>query len=211
MISKSLLFSFGPFFAYPWKPIINLLFGTTYPIAFKNFWEQHRDFYNILWHVVCLFFQIFSNFAFLSAVDDYLSEFYYFPGLKIISLLSGSLWVLSLLSPKECPLICKMGSIICIYAALKFNSKFSAQDIELAAFCGFAVVWFYSLLKEGFILRRGSYKFIIGFSLKILSYVYFSKHYSGYLQEYTSLCFISYFSIIVLCSSLPEPLGLKGK
>jgi hypothetical protein len=73
-VSKCLLFSCGPFFCYPWKPIVNEIQGVEYTVANKHFWQQHKDTWNLLWHVVCLFFQLWSNFAFLSAAEPLLLQ-----------------------------------------------------------------------------------------------------------------------------------------
>lgn len=160
-LSKCLLFSFGPFFCYPWKPIVNENAGVSYYIANKHFWQQHKDTYNLLWHCVCLFFQLWSNFALLERLDA--------PVLAVINIFNRQetnlliewrwisfvclvLWGIALLLPRgkeDCPWLGKIVSLVCLVAAYFTAYKFTGQFIELVCVGGFVCVFVLQLAIRG--------------------------------------------------------------
>ena len=42
LFSQVVLFFFGPFYGYPWKPIFNMTVGNSYKVGYKHFWAQHQ-------------------------------------------------------------------------------------------------------------------------------------------------------------------------
>ena len=213
IMSQMILYCFGPFFCYPWKPIINLKFGTTYSIGFKHFWEQHRDVYNLAWHFVCLFYQLFCNFAFLAAIDEYIIQTYNLSTeLRWFSIISAGLWILTLLFTRKCPIVIRIVSSVCILNALIFAKSITAQNIELTSYCAFSIIWIFSILRNGLFLRKDSLKLLFILGGKTLLYYYLFKHHNGCLSEYKTMCNVIFFSIIILCSLIRDTLlAIKSK
>jgi hypothetical protein len=148
---KSGVYAFGPFFCYPWKPIINFYKGDSYSVGYKHFYTQHKDPTNLAMHFVCLFFQLFGNFSFLSVLDKSL-----LPAIglgdgstKYLSLSSAGLWTaLSVLAPSSnCPLPVKLFSASAIAAAYRYAPRYSGKQIELAAYTGFSIVFVLHVLR----------------------------------------------------------------
>ena len=67
---KLLLYVGGPFFCYPFKPLINELAGSNYKRAYKHFRRDHHGAANIALHWVALCFQLSSNYAMLAELDE---------------------------------------------------------------------------------------------------------------------------------------------
>ena len=64
-----LLYAGAPFFAWPWKPMLNGIIGAKYARAYKHFRADHSDRRNLQGHFACLLLQLFANFALLYALD----------------------------------------------------------------------------------------------------------------------------------------------
>ena len=63
------LFAPAPFFAWPWKPLLNAVFGDSYGPGIKHFRDGHWGHTNLMLHVVALFVQVGSNVALLNQID----------------------------------------------------------------------------------------------------------------------------------------------
>lgn len=72
---QCILYALGPFFCYPWKPIINGLYNNDYETAYTNFHRDHSDPLNLILHTVCLIFQLLTNFGLLHLIDQSLPAF----------------------------------------------------------------------------------------------------------------------------------------
>jgi hypothetical protein len=106
-LSLSLLLVFGPFYFYPWKPLVHWGSFLPYATAFRNFREQHTDTANLALHMICLLSQLTGNFGLLCALDVKLMQHIHPPykvldptlplGLRAISLFSAGLWLIVLL------------------------------------------------------------------------------------------------------------------
>lgn len=70
-ILRIALYATPPFFAAPHKIVLNTFAGCNYDLAYMHFRKGHANAWNLLWHTVCLFFQVFANFALLHAFDTY--------------------------------------------------------------------------------------------------------------------------------------------
>jgi hypothetical protein len=139
---KAGVYAFGPFFCYPWKPAFNAIWGESYSLGYKHFYDQHKHPSNLGMHLVCLFFQLFGNFSFLSSIDQL-----FFPGQqKYLSQISALFWSLSLLVPKECPLLIKISSLASIALAYFYSSSFTGPQIEIAGFAGVFFVFLIHLV-----------------------------------------------------------------
>eukprot|EP00697_Spironema_sp_BW2_P016626 gnl/Spiro4/7994_TR4202_c0_g1_i2.p1 gnl/Spiro4/7994_TR4202_c0_g1~~gnl/Spiro4/7994_TR4202_c0_g1_i2.p1 ORF type:complete len:367 (-),score=47.68 gnl/Spiro4/7994_TR4202_c0_g1_i2:32-1132(-) len=70
LLSQGLLYFCGPFFCFPWKPLVNRISGVDYSTAYsKHFRRDHSDPVNLALHAVCLVLQLWSNFALLAHID----------------------------------------------------------------------------------------------------------------------------------------------
>lgn len=69
-LSRAVLYGFGPFFGHPLKPLLSLLCGDGYETAYKHFRRDHSRADNLVLHLVCLAFQLLSNFALLGRLDE---------------------------------------------------------------------------------------------------------------------------------------------
>jgi hypothetical protein len=143
-ISKCLLFSCGPFYCYPWKPLINEVAGVSYEVANKHFWAQHKDTYNLLWHVVCMFFQVWSNLSFLARIEGPLAAAVGVDlgtkvhGHRMLPLLCVTLWGLVLLIPRkgsDCPFLAKTLSLLTLGLAYNTAHHFTGQVMTSLRIC----------------------------------------------------------------------------
>ena len=69
-ILSTLLFAGAPFYFYAPKAILNKRFGCNFDVAYYHFRKNHRNAVNLTCHVLCLFLQLFGNFALLHAIDE---------------------------------------------------------------------------------------------------------------------------------------------
>eukprot|EP00658_Telonema_sp_P-2_P059772 TRINITY_DN48899_c0_g1_i2.p1 TRINITY_DN48899_c0_g1~~TRINITY_DN48899_c0_g1_i2.p1 ORF type:complete len:348 (+),score=65.20 TRINITY_DN48899_c0_g1_i2:142-1185(+) len=71
-ILKVLLYGTAPFFSYPFKPMLEAAEGNGYAVAYRHFRRDHQDPHNLLYHCLCLVFQVRFNFSFLAEMDKLL-------------------------------------------------------------------------------------------------------------------------------------------
>jgi hypothetical protein len=141
-VSQLLLFTSGPFYTYPWKPIINALFGHSYPIALQHFKKAHYGLVNLALHGVCLFVQVAGNFGLLRRLDELLLGI---PAtstainVKSISFVSAVVWCIPLLlSPA--PKLISLTSTAVIAAMYMLTAGLTIPVFELLSCSAFAVV-----------------------------------------------------------------------
>ena len=146
-VSMAVLLGFGPFFAYPWKPLVNYLAGIPYAKAYRNFREQHTDSANLALHVVCLASQLAGNFGLLCALD--LAVFPHLPpafatghaesplGLRVFSLLTVAVWLITLLLTAGAPWAARLVSAACIACAYFASPLLHPVQVELGSYALF--------------------------------------------------------------------------
>jgi hypothetical protein len=69
-LNRAILYGLGPFFGHPLKPLLSYAFGDGYATAYRHFRRDHSRMDNLVLHLVCLVFQLLSNFALLATLDD---------------------------------------------------------------------------------------------------------------------------------------------
>lgn len=135
LLVQTLLYSAGPFFTYPWKPLLNVVAGDSYAVGYKHFRNDHTDPLNLGLHVVCLFFQVTGNFGFLWHLDDALLQHQPTAVLGAWRALSASslvVWSLALaLSPAS--FSCTALSVTCLVGAFLGAPWLAAHGPELEA------------------------------------------------------------------------------
>lgn len=226
VLSKSLLYACGPFFCYPWKPIINEASGVSYDVAYKHFWAQHKDPLNLVWHFICLFFQLFGNFAFLAAIEGPTLDFLGVSALsplrimgRPISALSAILWSATLIVPRvtskgtqDCPFIAKVFSVIAIAVAYQRSPSVSGVNIEIYGMIAFFIAWIISLFtrKSKVPPKKESVLILVIVVAKIVIYhaIMANSSLRGSLSAYSSKIIPLFIVGLILCSSRHDPVIL---
>mmetsp|Transcript_16890 Transcript_16890/g.43101 ORF Transcript_16890/g.43101 Transcript_16890/m.43101 type:complete len:310 (+) Transcript_16890:26-955(+) len=107
LLLQALLYAPGPFFCFPWKPLVNHLWGDAYKKAYSHFRRDHNTPANLALHFICLVFQVTTNFALLHHLDGMLAS--HLAPLEAVPLLSASTAVVwtgyLLLASSPAPLI----------------------------------------------------------------------------------------------------------
>jgi len=210
--SQVLLYSLGPFFSYPWKPIMNFFKGSPYFESYEHFWDQHKCPSNQAWHYVCLYFQIFSNFALLSVVDAALVS--HFPAISVdrpLSTATGFMWLLPLLiSSPECPYVVRFLSMCHMLLAYSFAPLIENSPIELWALGGFVVVTVIHLLlsRKKIIITSEIILYITVICLKIGGLNMLARTHYGILADKTFELPSGFAVIIAILCCLRDP--VKG-
>lgn len=202
-LQKASLFSFGPFFTYPWKPIMNMMIGDTYPVAYKHFWDQHRHKTNLAMHVICLFFQVFGNFSLLSAIDAKLGT------QQFISFAAAALWILlAVLPPSEAPAIVKAGSSAAILGALFYSSQFNGPQIEIYGLLGVFIVYLAHLVthKTFTLGKQGTTIAVVLLTKWFMFYKLGQSDYAGMYSAHSNEITIGWILSLVGLSFLKNPL-----
>eukprot|EP00729_Bicosta_minor_P001421 gene1421-15843_t len=138
---QGVLYGGAPFFAYPWKPLLNALVGSSYSVAYSHFRRDHKYATNLAAHLLCLVWQLGSNYALLDHIDDWIEKHKPYlnkmmqhlhsdvgglvdslPPIQAIpdrmfAKLTTAAWTISLATAPGCPIVVKMASISCLGAA----------------------------------------------------------------------------------------------
>src|SRR3989338_5630300 len=150
--SQTLLYFFGPFYGYPWKPFVNAAAGDSYAVAYKYFRRDNQHPVNLALHSICLYFQLIGNFALLSAVDaafppsSYLPAALHPPALpgNLLSLATLLLWSgYLLLAPA--PLLCTVAAVGSLVGCYFAGALLSGPTIEFWTVVPFSVVLIFGL------------------------------------------------------------------
>lgn len=164
-------------------------------------------------HYICLYFQVFSNFAFLSFVDA--AAVAHFPALaavdRPISTLTAILWAIPLLTTSsQCPIIVKAMSLGHLMLAYFFAPLVENSPIELWAMGGFVVVTLLHLLlsKKKIIITSEIILYVALISLKIGGLHWAAQLHNGILAEYTFQLLMGFAVIIIFLCCLSDP--VKG-
>jgi hypothetical protein len=190
-----ILYSFGPFFGYPWKPILNAFGGSSYTVGYKHFWAQHQDLFNLLWHAVCMIFQLSGNFLLLQALDNY-----FFNGSRYLAKATAVIWSLYLGSCKYSPPIARLLSALSIAIAFAVVPYLSISEVEKFVVVSFAFIWIIQLMTQGLSINVESlsvvglllFKYIIGLQLTPMIGIY-----SSYTKEIV-VCYCISISLLSL-------------
>jgi hypothetical protein len=205
------LYAFGPFFGNPFKPVIAALAtDTPYLLGYKHFYDQHKTPANLIWHVICLFFQIFSNFAFLASLDNLLQPF---TGTATLLTSSTALcWIVFLLIPTTCPAIVKVHSVVWILLAYAFATSIQPLHIELISYACFFIVWVVHVIMRGGVIRhcKGASLIIVALVGKMgMLQALHAAQYSGMLENSSTLLISAYLvGLVVISGILADP--VKG-
>lgn len=90
--------------------MLNKLVGDGYAASYGHFRTGHVCISNIALHLVCMYMQLFGNFALLHLLDDKL------PGPKLMSSITAGLWSLHVLQ-STAPLMCSLATVANIAVA----------------------------------------------------------------------------------------------
>lgn len=137
-VVQTVMYAFGPFFGYPWKPPMNALAGGDYLGSYKHFRAQHMDGTNLFLHCLCLCWQLSSNYALLDALDESLVGASSDSGPKssssdsstrrkqprLLSLATSIIWSIHLLRTRPTPLSVKLASVVSIFLAHNLSADF---------------------------------------------------------------------------------------
>lgn len=196
-VSQLLLFTSGPFYTYPWKPIINALFGHSYPVALQHFKKAHYGIVNLALHGVCLFIQVSGNFGLLRRLDELLLGI---PAdstalnVKSISFISAVIWCVPLLlSPA--PKLISLASTAVIAATYFLTAGLTIPIYELLGSSAFVVVLVLSNLLAAE-RKKLSVKKVLAASVGILGWFGASK----YLID-------NHWGSIATSPASPDPIG----
>lgn len=134
-VVQALLYGPAPFFAYPWKPLLNSQYGGGYSKSYRHFRMQHMDGTNLLLHCLCLVWQLSSNYALLGELDEWLEPVAAALGLSspkekghLVTRATSLLWCVHLLRTAPTPAIVKLASAVSIYAAHMYVGPFFAAN-----------------------------------------------------------------------------------
>lgn len=201
---QSAMYGFGPFFCYPWKPVINYFWGSNYKLGYKHFWDQHQNPTNLSWHLVCLFFQVFSNFAFLRAIDLRIGAFE-----GLFSAATVILWIAAIILPRECPVVVKLGSVASVLFGYFYGAYLTTEQIEFWGIVGFAFVWILHIVFFGFLKIRTDAWLIIGLLFaKHLACNTLSTKLNGIFSEYSFHALVIYAIAMLLISIQKDPIKI---
>lgn len=143
-MNQSILYAAGPFFAYPYKPVLNVAFGGGYEKSFKHFRMQHMDGMNLFYHCLCMIWQLSSNYALLGEIDDF------FDTGSTVRTLTSAIWSLHLLTTSPTPLAVKVLSLASVLGAHVWMGSMFAQNWRtILFFQGFIEAAAVQLMSKG--------------------------------------------------------------
>ena len=129
---QPLLMAPGPFYFYPWKPVVNAVAGDDYMTGYKHFASGHSHFVNLALHCVCLFIQVFGNFGLLNVIDGRINQ--PVQGVRILSALSAISWSAYLLvAAKGAPLVARLGSAAVLALGYQLAPQITREHLDLGA------------------------------------------------------------------------------
>jgi hypothetical protein len=137
------LFAGGPFYFYPWKPVLNELHGDRYEVGYKHFRQGHRNAVNLSLHVVCLFAQVFGNFHLLYLLDKHFNL--QFGSVRFLSALSAVTWAGYVL-PTQSPLWGRVASAAALAIAYLGSPLITLAGFDKGVAAAFISVFLISSL-----------------------------------------------------------------
>lgn len=150
LISQTLLYFFGPFFCYPWKPIINAITGESYETSYRYFRRDHSDATNLALHSICLVFQLLGNFILLDTIDGHLCSTTWahcmaYSFTRPISLLSVLAWSATVVTAPSPPVVTAL-SLASLWAAYTTAPLVPGRLLEAVVVISFSVTLVAGLL-----------------------------------------------------------------
>lgn len=109
-----MIYTPGTFFCYPWKPIVNAIYGSTYEVSYKHFRAGHYGNLNLFGHFICLLMQIAGNIAILTVLENKLDG--YVPGIQCLAVGTMLMWAV-LLSFTPAPMQVKFSAGLLLFLA----------------------------------------------------------------------------------------------
>src|SRR3989338_1116480 len=224
LISQTLLYFFGPFFCYPWKPFMNAVAGDKYAVAYKYFRRDHAHPVNLALHSICLFFQVLGNFGLLSAIDAAYPVKPFLPTAlqsyplpeRPLSLLTVSLWCFYLLLAPA-PILVTILSLSFVSGAYHFAPMISAITLEFWTIVPFSIVLIFGLFMCP--AKKGSHSAakIILIGLSWIGWLFLWKtiddHFGGHFAHLSKELNIALVIFMVLVSAskfVPEAPAIGG-
>eukprot|EP00037_Helgoeca_nana_P012153 m.109814 g.109814 ORF g.109814 m.109814 type:complete len:317 (+) comp21284_c0_seq1:145-1095(+) len=147
---RASLYSAGPFFCYPHKPLFALLEGSGYSRSYAHFRRDHQNPTNLVLHCFALVYQLGSNFALLNELDNALRSILRGKGgkggageragadsageseLSPVAQTTAVLWAVTLLTASDAPLVVRLASATAVAAAYNRRRAFSKSWREVA-------------------------------------------------------------------------------
>jgi hypothetical protein len=194
-VSQVILYAFGPFFCYPWKPVFNTFGGASYATGYKHFWLQHQDPFNLLWHLICLIYQVLGNFTLLLLVDQYL-----FGTGRWISKATALIWILYLGSAKQAPAMARLYSLVAIGLAYQLVPYLNFSDVEYFVGGSFLVIWILQAVFRGPYIG-GDAPLILLLLLVKCSFSPLLHSYSGLFKQYSLVIGVIYLMTVSLIAT----------
>lgn len=162
-LSQAALYAPGPFFCFPWKLLINSAYGSNYDAGFKHFWMQHKDYWNLTWHLVCLIFQLVGNIKFLCLAESYVFGAHS----TIITAFSLVCWASYLLCARDCPLLVRVASIVVMlmvwWCTIVFDYSAGCEGFVLVAY---AILYAMHTVYKGVRLTAGAFQIMLILGVK---------------------------------------------
>ena len=202
---KAIIYSAGPFFGYPWKPIMNAVYGGDYLESYKHFRMQHMVPIDLFYHCLCLVWQLSSNYAFLGSIDETLEkQGYVQPKTRIIATANSLFWAWHLVRTNPTPLSVKVLSCLCIYIAHSYAGKMFHKHWEKIVFLqGFIEAAAFQIFSGRISLRR-----YLGYLVaRTALWKYLSTTKRGALKEYNTSITTGLISLILYNSTRQQPLS----
>lgn len=107
---RASLYSAGPFFCYPHKPLLALLEGSPYARSYLHFRRDHHNGTNLVLHCLALVYQLGSNFALLNEADKVLIAWTGAEDEAPVSQATAAIWAAMMLATPGAPLSVRMAS-----------------------------------------------------------------------------------------------------
>jgi len=123
--SRWLLYAGGPFYAYPYKTLLNAANGAAYERAYAHFRRDHATGPNLAYHCLCLVFQLTGNFGLLAELDAKLGA-RFGTEVPIMSLSTAAAWAVTLAAQSDAPLGVRLCSVLAIALAYRLRERIRA-------------------------------------------------------------------------------------
>eukprot|EP00756_Hemistasia_phaeocysticola_P061129 Hpha_TRINITY_DN4626_c0_g1::TRINITY_DN4626_c0_g1_i1::g.97023::m.97023 len=130
-----LMYFGGPFFCYPYKPILQGVYGRAgYDRAYEHFARDHNLPLNLGLHTLALVWQAVSNFAFLHRLEEL------FPALAgggrpSLSQVTAALWC-GILSQQPAPVAARLAAVAAVIGAYLVRGKSAGAWSKLISVAG---------------------------------------------------------------------------
>lgn len=131
LLVQTILYAPAPFFCYPWKPIVNIVYGGGYQKSYKLFRMQHMNGANLFMHCLALLWQISSNYALLAELDKFCAPLAKTLGIPqashggwLVTRCTTLVWCAHLLGTSPTPASVKVASVLSVCLAHNFLGPF---------------------------------------------------------------------------------------